>query len=483
MSNNLAEKRKIGALAFNDDVVIDCMPDPELSSYLDKRTGGEVSGDVGIVQYDLSVLSGNYIQTSTPLNVHNYSNSNTFIQAESTSYGDAYTGSKGFHILSVNNTTKEVVVSGSIGYTDINAKNYLDTTFGKSSNISSFAIKNAILVNPSIDIVNDTQLSDLKWSIAFFDSTAAQFGNLVEIQNDYDGIGNTKLKFNGALPWKNEYNTKTSSDYLNDDDNALYVVCFPEIGSKKCSYLNSQHIEGGSTKAIGKYSHAEGRDTLADGRYSHAEGTMTIAGGLAAHSEGQQNVAKGNYSHSEGRYTKTSNSAAHAEGLSSIASGEASHAEGFSSVAEGKYSHAEGGYFNTASDYRVGGYAVGQGSHAEGAQTYAKGVYGHAEGYQTSAIGVRSHSEGAFTEAQANTSHAAGIHSHAKHVQSWCWSGLSTDINNMYESKGPGTFNINPQKGLSGFYIGSDNFAQCVLNAISGMTAVQKTALKTALGL
>ena len=61
MSNNLLEKRKIGALAFNDDVVIGCTPDPELSSYLDKRTGGEVSGDVAIVQHNINILSGNYV--------------------------------------------------------------------------------------------------------------------------------------------------------------------------------------------------------------------------------------------------------------------------------------------------------------------------------------------------------------------------------------------------------------------------------------
>ena len=33
----------------------------DADEYLDKREGGEVSGDVSIVQHDLNVLSGNYI--------------------------------------------------------------------------------------------------------------------------------------------------------------------------------------------------------------------------------------------------------------------------------------------------------------------------------------------------------------------------------------------------------------------------------------
>lgn len=57
MMNNSIEKYKIGKLRLNDDVVVDC----RLSNYLDKREGGEVSGDVGIVQHNLNVLPGNYI--------------------------------------------------------------------------------------------------------------------------------------------------------------------------------------------------------------------------------------------------------------------------------------------------------------------------------------------------------------------------------------------------------------------------------------
>ena len=57
MTNNFVEKNKIGKLCLSSDVVVDC----ELSDYLDKHEGGEVSGDVSIAQHDLNVLSGNYI--------------------------------------------------------------------------------------------------------------------------------------------------------------------------------------------------------------------------------------------------------------------------------------------------------------------------------------------------------------------------------------------------------------------------------------
>lgn len=57
MANNFVEKNKIGKLCLSSDVVVDC----ELSDYLDKHEGGEVSGDVSIAQHDLNVLSGNYI--------------------------------------------------------------------------------------------------------------------------------------------------------------------------------------------------------------------------------------------------------------------------------------------------------------------------------------------------------------------------------------------------------------------------------------
>lgn len=61
MANDSVVKHQVGDLRFNDKVVVDCSLDELSSYYLDKRGGGEVSGAVSIVQYDLSVLSGNIV--------------------------------------------------------------------------------------------------------------------------------------------------------------------------------------------------------------------------------------------------------------------------------------------------------------------------------------------------------------------------------------------------------------------------------------
>lgn len=61
-------KRRIGSLKFTDDVVVDLSSDqvppqpvPDLSSYLDKRTGGNISGDVSVDGSSLSVLLGDIV--------------------------------------------------------------------------------------------------------------------------------------------------------------------------------------------------------------------------------------------------------------------------------------------------------------------------------------------------------------------------------------------------------------------------------------
>lgn len=73
---------------------------------------------------------------------------------------------------------------------------------------------------------------------------------------------------------------------FNKDDNALYCPSDPTIGSSIIHNFYANHAEGGSVKAIGKYTHAEGRRTTADNRYSHAEGDGSFAGRMAAHAEG-----------------------------------------------------------------------------------------------------------------------------------------------------------------------------------------------------
>ena len=68
-------------------------------TYLNRSVGGSISGNVEVYNHDFKVLSGNYIQTSTPLNVDNYSAANGFMQTESIKYGNPAVGSKAYCIL------------------------------------------------------------------------------------------------------------------------------------------------------------------------------------------------------------------------------------------------------------------------------------------------------------------------------------------------------------------------------------------------
>jgi hypothetical protein len=89
-------------------------------------------------------------------------------------------------------------------------------------------------------------------------------------------------------------------------------------------------------------------------------------------------------------------------------------------------------------------------------------------------------------EANAWNSTAIGRYSRVLSTDNnaFVWQGQHETTNpSFYESKGIGTFCINPKDGISGFYIGSNNFIQCVLSAVQSMDEMQKAALKTALGL
>ena len=131
-----------------------------------------------------------------------------------------------------------------------------------------------------------------------------------------------------------------------------------------------------------------------------------------------------------------------------------SSASGGSARAIGKYSHAEGRSCTADSRY----------SHAEGSFCIAGGIYSHAEGNSCKAFGI--------------ASHAAGTKAIADHDNSYVWSAISE-----IHSPESGSFTINPKNGINSFYIGNNNFIQCVLNSVRQMTSEQKQAFKTALGL
>jgi len=102
----------------------------------------------------------------------------------------------------------------------------------------------------------------------------------------------------------------------------------------------------------------------------------------------------------------------HAEGADTTASGDFSHAEGSGTKATADCSHAEGGSTTASSScsHAEGSSTTASGgcSHAEGSSTTASGNYSHAEGENTHASGTGSHAEGSSTTASAYYSHAEG---------------------------------------------------------------------------
>ena len=92
-------------------------------------------------------------------------------------------------------------------------------------------------------------------------------------------------------------------------------------------------------------------------------------------------------------------------------------------------------------------------------------MHSFAEGKFSTAIGKCVDSKGDY-------SIAAGNCCTAQHSRSFVWSGPYTGHRlTSYTSKGDGTFCLNPDNGLSGFYIKDSNFIECVSAALSSVEA------------
>ena len=90
---------------------------------------------------------------------------------------------------------------------------------------------------------------------------------------------------------------------------------------------------------------------------------------------------------------------------------------------------------------------------------------------------------GYWNRTEKSYSIALGVNATVDDDWSFVWSGKGRggSTNDNYTSNGPKSFNINPDQGLSGFYIGTDNFLECIVKAIEGMSSNQKSRLRTAL--
>lgn len=196
---------------------------------------------------------------------------------------------------------------------------------------------------------------------------------------------------------------------------------------------NGSFVVGDVGMDPGQYALANGKDVAATNDYSHAEGIETHAFGAFSHAEGDSNFAVGAGSHTEGSETIAEGVCAHAEGRETVASGETSHAEGDGAKAIGRSSHAEGFY--------------------------------------TKAIGTCSHAEGTDSIAEGNYSHAGGVKSHAVELFSYAWCGENRSSTNRYKSHGVGTYNINPEGGLGGLYIGDSSLSQILSNGVARISS------------
>ena len=122
---------------------------------------------------------------------------------------------------------------------------------------------------------------------------------------------------------------------------------------------------------------------------------------------------------------------------------------------------------------------AGMFSLAHGNSVSAAKYYSHAEGENTSADGYCSHSEGESTTASGAYSHAEGIDSKTEndHAYAFAWNGDSSR-SSAYKSHAKGTFNINPDGGINGFWIGEKTLPQVINAAIAGKANLASLALE-----
>lgn len=354
-------------------------------------------------------LSGNYIQT-TDTYTQAYGR-NSFIQAETVVYDNgtpkyarSSSGTKGWVVISVDAINQRLKLSG-------------DVTKLKSSDV----------------------LDKRKFSLALNRTSMVDFSKISAVSED----GWVSL-----INWSSDLDdlsSDTQADfekYYKSDDNGFFDLEDSTFGIQVIENFYGQHAEGGSVRAVGKYTHAEGRRTIAGNRYAHAEGDGCEALGQASHAEGYNTKASNFYAHSEGNATTASGKASHAEGINTKAKGNYSHAEGSGTQAIGDYAHAEG---TSSQATGLKAHAEGQStiasntaSHAEGYDAEASGEYSHAEGWETSANGTASHAEGYQTSALTGYSHAEGqetlAYGQASHAE-----GYETSANFRAHAEGVST--------------------------------------------
>ena len=123
-----------------------------------------------------------------------------------------------------------------------------------------------------------------------------------------------------------------------------------------------------------------------------------------------------------------------------------------------------GGFAQGCADNSASGFC----SHAEGTNTVASERFAHSEGFRTIASGVAAKASGLYSKASGRSSIAIGANSNASNNFSFVWNGFDNGPTGLfYGSHGNSTFNINPQNGLSGVWIGETNLQNHIRAAMS----------------
>lgn len=201
----------------------------------------------------------------------------------------------------------------------------------------------------------------------------------------------------GALPSSTSFKTVNGESILGEGDIKITSGGGSVVGQNYPGYKNAEIFNDyESNKAAGAYAHAEGRETNATGPRAHAEGYKTSVFAADAHAEGRETWCVGPQGHVEGSYSICLGGNSHVEGT---AIQEGLQGEGVSPVllndeetirtfVETFGTNNQDNYNNTFlirfeqlyKDYCVH-IALGERSHAEGANNFVCDNTSHVEGY------------------------------------------------------------------------------------------------------
>lgn len=168
-----------------------------------------------------------------------------------------------------------------------------------------------------------------------------------------------------------------------------------------------------------------------------------------------------------------------AVGTYSFTAGESNRAGGADEVFGGNGCQVALGKNNVVNGSRA--VAIGENNTAWGRNTVAIGrfcnagaEYSQARGYDSRTNGYYAIADGVNCSAEGNYTMALGLSANTTfgHNGALVWNGA--ELCTTYNSHGKGTFNVNTENGISGFYIGNDNLANTFATTSSATQIARK---------